>query len=92
MWRLKNKRKNTNTSNLSEVQSSSWPVECSTSDLVKLLIEGVKELLQFSHHGRVHLWMDTAFAACQALIEDNVKSQTVESPGGIKVQVILADP
>lgn len=35
--------------------------------------------------------MDAALAACQALVEDNVKSQTVKSPGGIKVQVILAN-
>lgn len=44
-------KKDTNSRNLIEgVQSSSWPAECPTSDLVKLLIEGVKELLQFSHH------------------------------------------
>lgn len=36
--------------------------------------------------------MDAALAACQALVEDNVKSQTVKSSGGIEVQVILADP
>lgn len=36
--------------------------------------------------------MDAAFAACQALVEDNVKSQTVKSPGGIEVQVVLTDP
>lgn len=36
--------------------------------------------------------MDTALAACQALVEDNVKSQTVKSPGGIEVQVVLTDP
>lgn len=36
--------------------------------------------------------MDAALAACQALVEDNVKSQTVKSPGGIEVQVILTDP
>lgn len=74
------------------VQSSSWPVECSTSDLGKLLIEGVKEPLQLSHHGWVHLWVDAALAACQALVKHNVKSQTVKSPGGVEVQIILADP
>ncbi len=36
--------------------------------------------------------MDATLAACQALIEDNVKSQTVKSPGGIEVEVVLADP
>lgn len=36
--------------------------------------------------------MDTALAACQALVEDNVKSQTVKSSGGIEVQVVLTDP
>lgn len=36
--------------------------------------------------------MDAALAACQALVEDNVKSQAVESPGGIEVQIIVADP
>lgn len=51
----------------------------------------MKEPLQFSHHQRVHVWMDAALAACQALVEDNVKSQTVKSPGGIEVQVVLAD-
>lgn len=86
------KRKNNPRNLIEGVQSSSWPAECPTSDLVKLLIEGVKELLQFSHHCWVHLWMDAALAACQALVEDNVKSQTVKSPGGIEVQVILGDP
>lgn len=36
--------------------------------------------------------MGAALAACQALVKDNVKSQTIKSPGGIEVQVILADP
>lgn len=35
--------------------------------------------------------MGTTLAACQALVEDNVESQTVESPGGVEIQVILAD-
>lgn len=35
--------------------------------------------------------MDAAFAACQALVEDNVKSQTIKSPSGVEIQVILAD-
>lgn len=74
------------------VINSSWPAECPTNDLVKLLIERVKELLQFSHHRRVHLRVDATFAACQALVEDYVKSQTVKSPGGVEIQVVLADP
>lgn len=36
--------------------------------------------------------MDAALAACQALVKDNVESQTVKPSGGVKVQVILANP
>jgi len=88
---LKNKTKKQPRNLSGGVQSSSWPVECSTSDLVELLIERVEELLQFSHHRRVHLRMDAALAARQALVEDNVKSQAVKPPCGVEVQVVLAD-
>ena len=36
--------------------------------------------------------MNAPLAASQAFVEDNVKSQAVKPPGGIEVQVILADP
>lgn len=70
---------------------SSGPAESPACDLVKLLIERVKELPQFSHHGWVHLGVGASLAACQALAEDNVKAQAVEAPRGVKVQVVLAD-
>lgn len=92
-WHFEGKKKNqSEESQQKESRSSSRPVESPASDLVKLLIEGVKELLQFGHHRRVHLGMDAALAACQALVENNVKSQAVKPPGGVEVQVVLADP
>lgn len=83
--------KNTRGISLEDPEGGLRPVEGPASDLVELLIERVEEPLQFSHHRRVHLGMDAAFAARQALVEDNVKSQAVESPGGVEVQVVPAD-
>lgn len=61
------------------------PVQCPPSDLVKFLIERVKKFAQLGNDRGVHLWMNAPLAARQALIKDNVKSQTVKPSGGIKV-------
>lgn len=64
---------------------TSWPVEGSTSDLEKLLIEWMKELLQLGYHRWVHLWVDAPLASCQALVKNDTESKTVKSSGGIEV-------
>lgn len=61
------------------------PVQCPPSDLVKFLIKRMKEFAQFGNDGGVYLWMDAPLAARQALIKDNVKSQTVKPSGSIEI-------
>lgn len=45
----------------------------------------MKEFAQFGNDGGVYLWMDAPLAARQALIKDNVKSQTVKPSGSIEI-------
>lgn len=68
------------------------PVQCPPSDLVKFLIERVKEFAQFGNDRGVHLWMNAPLAARQALIKDNVKSQAVKPSGSIEIQIVLTYP